>query len=227
MGRSRSWRADLPILKPRAASLRQRRRSGPTGCRCGACWGWRSPRGRRLLHQGADHRAHQSRTGTTERLPTDGRAAQLAHARCRSEPPTRGRMSSPWKSDGGATVRGSRGCDLSQRRSTSQAVCGSRVAARYDESRGPRCASLRRPGIRLRVPAAFERASYPGGYWPSSHTCGSGSSSPSVRLPFFSSVAGCCSAHRLALVTESPATCVGVVRAFGTGTVGAVRGVGA
>ena len=36
----------------RARAPRQRCRFGPTGCRCGACRGWRSLRGRWLQHQG-------------------------------------------------------------------------------------------------------------------------------------------------------------------------------
>ncbi len=75
----------------------QRRRSGPTGCRCGACRGWQSPRGRWL----------SLRVPTTEHIsPAPAQPNGYVHGSTGPRPGSRGR--------GSAGGRRGRGVDLDE-----------------------------------------------------------------------------------------------------------------
>ena len=75
----------------------QRRRSGPTGCRCGACRGWQSPRGRWL----------SIRVPTTEHIsPAPAQPNGYVHGSTGPRPGSRGR--------GSAGGRRGRGVDLDE-----------------------------------------------------------------------------------------------------------------
>ena len=112
----------------RGRAPRQRGCSGPTGCRCRACSGWRSPRRRWLQHQGADHRVHQPRTGTAERLPKDGPSVNPVTLRCASEHLTQNAAHGTANS---ASSMSSVYMDADEGRSPPASACGeARVAGR-------------------------------------------------------------------------------------------------
>jgi hypothetical protein len=87
--------------------------------------------------------------------------------------------------------------------------CLERVATRHPE-RLPAPANAPSPGV-----TGYRRIS-----------CGSDSSSPSIMAGLFSSVTGSRSANRSVFINEPSMTCVGVLSASGTGTVGVGGGLG-